>query len=199
MNSFPYEEDVDLIIRYLPQESDGVYESDTWNKTMYKKMTYIVDYMKSLKENEYFLHADIDIRFYRNFKKDIIDLYNASGKDILFQNDGYELCMGFFICKYNEKIIKMMEYVRDNLNKFAQDQKAVNSLLPQTSIKYGILPERYYNFGPTNGLIRWNPGIQNFYVPKDIVLHHANWTVGIENKINIIKAVKNIYDNQIKC
>jgi hypothetical protein len=198
MNSFPYEEDVDLIIRYMPQESDGIYESETWNKTMYKKIAYIVDYLKSMNENDLFIHSDIDIRFYRNFKDDIIKILEHSGKDILFQNDGYELCMGFFVCKRNEKIIKMMEYVRDNLNKYPQDQKAVNVLLPQTSIKYGKLPERYYNYGPYNGFKRWKSGVTDFYVPQDIILHHANWTVGVEDKINIINIVKNIHNTQTK-
>lgn len=196
MNSFPYEEGVDLIIRYLPQESDGVYESDSWNKTMFKKMVYIVDYLKKLKEDEYLIHADIDICFYKNFKTDLMSLLNQFNGDILFQNDGYELSMGFFICKKNEKIISLMEYIRDNLNQFAQDQKALNVLIPRSGIKYGILPERYYNFGPYNGFKRWEPNIDNFYVPRDIILHHANWTVGIENKLNLIKKVKEIVKKQ---
>jgi hypothetical protein len=193
MNSFPYEEGVDLIIRYLPQDSDGIYESDTWNKTMYKKMSYIVDYLKSLNDNEYFIHSDIDMKFYRNFKDDITNLLDKSGKDILFQNDGFEMCMGFFICKRNEKIIQLMEYVRDNLDSFTQDQTAVNKLLPTTEIKYDVLPPRYYNYGPYNGFKRWESGDTDFYVPVDIVIHHANWVVGVEDKLKVINAVKEIY------
>jgi len=28
-------------------------------------------------------------------------------------------------------------------------------------------------------------------VPPDIVIHHANWTVGIDNKINLLNIVRN--------
>jgi hypothetical protein len=27
-------------------------------------------------------------------------------------------------------------------------------------------------------------------VPKDIIIHHANWTVGIDNKIKLLDIVK---------
>lgn len=196
MNSFPYEEGVDLIIRYLPQDSDGIYESKTWNKTMYKKMVYIVDYLENLKENEYFIHSDIDIVFYRKFRDDIINLLETSGKEILFQNDALELCMGFFICKKNQNIIDLMKYIRDNLEKFQQDQQALNLLISKTQIKYGVLPQRYYNYGPNNGIQRWDPAIHNFFVPNDIIMHHANWVVGVDNKIKLIKRTREIYKNQ---
>ena len=196
MNSFPYEDGVDLVVRYLPQDCSGTYNADSWNVTMRKKVGFIVDYLSTLQDDELLIHSDIDIVFYKPFKDDILNLMKTSARDILFQNDGCALCMGFFVCNNNPKVLELMKYIHSNLEKYENDQVALNMLIPSWGVGYSVLPPRYYSFGPLNQLNNWTPDRQEkTVVPSDIIMHHANWTVGVENKLALIKQVESIVNH----
>ena len=185
--SFPYEDGVDLTVRFLPQEcASANFESSGWNRTMERKIDYIIEYLQSMDDTDMMVHADVDINFYRPFKGDLQSL--MADYDILFQNDVVCLCMGFFIAKKTDKLVELMKQVRGSIDRYGNDQYAMNALIKSAGLKYGILPDRYYTFG-MNRIGVWNPGINDFSVPSDIVLHHANWTVGVENKINLMNLV----------
>ena len=53
-------------------------------------------------------------------------------------------------------------------------------------INWDYLPKEFYLPGKM-----WNPG-DDLDIPKDIVMHHANWTIGIENKIAQLEYVKDV-------
>ena len=63
--------------------------------------------------------------------------------------------------------------------------KALSSLNPWYAnpyhIRWAYLPDCFMSGGTTTGRL-WQPG-QNLAVPRDIVLHHANWTIGLPNKV----------------
>lgn len=194
MNSYPYEENVDLIIRYIPQECEGNYceYNSEWNRSMKRKVKYIIEYLEDLKDGEFLVHVDIDVVFYRAFRDDMSMLMNKTGCDILFQDDGNGLCMGFFVARKSEELLILFKTVYERMDQFAHDQDAMNKLLPTAGVRYGKLPHRYYSFGTLNGLQRWEPGFPRALVPDDIIAHHANWTVGVENKLKLIQHVKEI-------
>ena len=194
MNTFPYDKDIDLVVRYMPQECDGNYDTwnENWMKTMYRKVQYIIDYLDEIKEGELLIHADIDIVFYRSFVKDLEKLMNDSGNDIMFQNDGSTLCMGFFVVRKSDHIVKLFNDLYERMGDYEHDQDAMNNILPFSGIQYDKLPERYFSYGPLNGLKRWTVDCTHVNVPDDIVMHHANWTVGIDNKLKLIQQVKDI-------
>lgn len=154
MNSFPYEDGVDLVVRYLPQDCSGTYNADSWNVTMRKKVGFIVDYLSTLQDDELLIHSDIDVVFYRSFKEDILWQMKSQAKDILFQNDGCALCMGFFVCNNNPKVLELMKRIYSDLDKYENDQVALNMLIGRTKINFNVLPNRYYSFGACNGNIR---------------------------------------------
>jgi len=54
------------------------------------------------------------------------------------------------------------------------------------SVRWGYLPKQFYTPGRL-----WAPGIQ-LDTPSDIILHHANWTSGVTNKIAQLEYVKSI-------
>ena len=198
MNTFPYDEDVDLIVRYMPQECDGNYDTwnENWMKTMYRKVQYIIDYLDELKNGELLIHADIDIVFYKSFAKDLRKLMSDSEDDIMFQNDGNTLCMGFFVVRKSDEIVRLFNTVYERMKDYEHDQDAMNKILPTSNIQYGKLPERYFSYGPLNGLKRWTPECEYVNVPHDIVMHHANWTVGVDNKLKLIEQVKRIISHR---
>jgi hypothetical protein len=190
MNSFPYQEGVDLIIRFMPQECQGYFECVDWNKTMHRKIDYIIQYLEEMSEADIMIHADVDIKFYKPFKQDIEAL--LGDYDIAFQNDGNCLCMGFFAARKSQRLIDLMRSVKNNIAKYGNDQYAMNALIAASGLKFGVLPPRYYSFGALNSCTNWNVTIQSFNVPKDIILHHANWTVGVDNKIALIRKTEEL-------
>ena len=60
------------------------------------------------------------------------------------------------------------------------------------NIKWDYLPMTFFCSGHVLDKC-WEPGM-DFAVPADIVMHHANWTIGIENKIALLEYVRNSKD-----
>ena len=90
-----------------------------------------------------------------------------------------------------------------NIYKFS-----LNYCFPTTNLTYHLLPlltNKYklkWSYLPNNffcpsllGIYDWKPGI-NIKLPKNILMHHANWTIGIKNKILQLKYIKKLYLNQ---
>jgi|688.fasta_scaffold626477_2 hypothetical protein len=196
IETFPFEEGLDLEIKYFPQECrSGKYREDGWKKTMWKKVEYIIESLNETEDNEMFVHADIDIQFFGNIKNDLIQLIDSSNKDILFQDDGGVVCMGFFICRKNEKTLSFFKKVLEFLNSFEDDQVATNYFLKENTVSYGILPQRYYTVGIKHGL--WFGDETKFEIPNDILMHHANYTKGVDNKLKLLKHIKEIFNYEL--
>lgn len=189
LNSFPFEDGFDLEIKYFPQEcQSGNFESNGWDKTMRKKIEYILYSLDKTNENDFFVHSDIDIQFFGNIKNDLLKLINESNKDILFQDDNNIMCMGFFICKKNNRTLNFFNKILSDLHNHKNDQIAVNYHLNYMDISYDKLPNRYYTIGLNHKL--WNGESINFEIPSDILMHHANYTIGVENKIKLLNIIK---------
>jgi len=56
------------------------------------------------------------------------------------------------------------------------------------SLEWGLLPPEFFGGGTFTGTV-WRPGTE-LAVSENIVLHHANWTVGIQNKIAQLEYVR---------
>ena len=131
-----------------------------------------------------------------------------------------EICAGFFVCKSSNKTLKFWQDVRSAIEGVTNDddQDCVINFLygslykkvygylkkPRLSrllvakfskcglnpwrIKWGYLPVRFFGGGTLTGKL-WSPGM-DLPIPRGIVLHHANYTVGLENKIAQLRYVK---------
>lgn len=189
INSFPFEENLDLEIRFLSQDCvDGKFHSDGWNTTMMKKVQYIIDSLYETSNDDLFIHSDIDVQFFGKIKNDLEILMNKNNFDILFQNDGNQVCMGFFVCKSNQTTKNFFKKVYDNLHNHKNDQYAVNYYIRNFNINWGVLPDRYFSIGVKNSL--WLGEPKTFILPENIIMHHANFTVGVENKIKLLNIIK---------
>jgi hypothetical protein len=60
----------------------------------------------------------------------------------------------------------------------------------------GYLDNRFFTVGVQLGK-RWHPGME-ISVPENIIMHHANWTVGVENKMALLKHVREIVETRRK-
>ena len=175
-------------LKELPQQSaTGAFQSDGFQATCLAKVGYILEVLAAKLGGEPFIFSDVDVRFYGDPTADLMRLLGDS--DILFQDDGPAgACTGFMVMRPNPRVLeywrKVSEWMRDT-NQL--DQDAANRLLEtHFAPAWGLLPERYWTVG-RKGVV-WNPG-DPITPPADLLVHHANWTVGIENKMKLLEAV----------
>ena len=187
----PSVESTRLIVnaKTLPQQSEtGAFQSDGFQATCLAKVGYILEVLAANLDGSPFIFSDVDVRFYGDPTADLMRLLGDS--DILFQDDGPAgACTGFMVMRPNPRVLeywrKVSEWMRDT-NQL--DQDAANRLLEtHFAPAWGLLPERYWTVG-RKGVV-WNPG-DPITPPADLIVHHANWTVGIENKLRLLEAVR---------
>lgn len=204
-------DDYNIVARkYFQISQTGIYGSDGFNRAMIDKLDLLIEAVKN-NLGKVFLYADVDIQFFGK-TKDVILKY-IEGKDIVFQmdypaketgNDGRGLnfystktsngpcCAGFFVAKGSEKLLEFFENVKKRClkNPDIVDQRAINMMIGSSGLKWGFLPGVFFCPGQTKdfGGI-WKPGV-NLDVPKDILMHHANWTIGIDNKVKQLEFIK---------
>ena len=181
---------------------------------MIRKQVFI---NKSLiSSGEITVFCDVDIAFYENVTEDLLKCLN--NHDIAFMKDhndcdDFGRCGGFFIVRPNEKTRKLFSEVLRALKSFKEgkvdfatsEQRTINAILKSMpEIKWKYLPERYYthglykeglkNFTQTDQSGLWwehksEEEKKNIYIPSDIKIHHANWSKGVDNKIELLDFV----------
>jgi hypothetical protein len=69
------------------------------------------------------------------------------------------------------------------------DQRACIEVLRSAPglIRWNFLPVTYWSPGDPRG--RWHPGM-SLHPPRGLLLHHANHTVGVANKVAQLEAVE---------
>ncbi len=178
----------------------GTFDTPGFRETMADKLKGVIALHNILSARgvPYFVYSDCDVQFFGDFSGPIVEELESSGKDILFQHDGNgEFCAGFFISKVNERTLGLFRHALKVIDNHRDDQPAMNWVLhaypdrllpdgvPLPSV--GLLSERFWTYGAKYGL--W-VGNADFEVPKDILVHHANWTVGLDNKEKLMDLVK---------
>lgn len=162
-------------------------------------MTYIKYYIiaELLKQGKIVWYLDIDTVV-------LIDLnivYNTLNKsfDLYFQNNINMLCTGCMIIFPNTKTIVLIDAIITNKNDKMNDQLIINHLLMNNPNIFNIYVLSECNF--PNGLLYFNElndtnmnfrqaqtNFKNSTEPVYFV--HANYIIGIDNKINSLKQKK---------
>ena len=180
---------------HMPQECEsGNFHAEGWMKTMMRKVDYVVDSINEViyDGTEWFVHADCDIQFFGDFHDDIES--ELDGFDMVNMDDNM-LCAGFFACRANSKTLNLWKSVRDNLSKYPNDQIAMNNILPTSGVRYNKLPRfKYFNYMHTIGHDSVWDGQADINISRSnldsILVHHANYTIGVENKIKMMEHVR---------
>lgn len=203
--TFPYRKEIELTILHRPQYcKTASFETEGWHNTMRDKVNCFIEGIEKCNDNEIFMFIDPDIQFFSDFYDDIINRIN--NKDAVFQNDVFGgVNTGFFAVKNNKKVRSFFKTILGNLDSFSQEQILANHLLkksyqfPSIAINWAFLPSTYWTYGhiaaiptkqPNKYRGSWTPDAPDFNVPTNIVMHHANWTAGVENKIKLLNIVK---------
>lgn len=155
----------------------------------------IVLLKRAIEENyeKWFIYADCDIQFFGNIIDDInnyINLGVSENIDMFCQEDCNSICAGFLLIKSSKKMYDFIDLISKERHKFNNDQLAMNHY--SNYIRYSFLPRNmYYTVGNYNGGRVWNPG-EMIYLPNKILLHHANFTIGVRNKILMMDEIKKL-------
>ena len=142
-----------------------------------------------------------DIQFFGNIVPAIEE--HMVDKDFMTQRDSDVEwgCAGFFACRANSRtkrlwstVKRQLGIIKDRRGRPVHDQHLMNIYLEQGKVKNGYFPPSF--FGP--GLKQrpgskwtWSPGM-DLDVPDPILMHHANWSIGIDHKIAQLEYVRNI-------
>lgn len=204
--SLPNRSLYNYIVEKHPQVcQSGEFMSSDWMKAMRLKVQFVIDVAEEmLKPNATFprflIHSDVDVQFFSNdlifdLKKQLLD------HDIVGMDDNM-LCAGFFAMYVTEKTVKMWKIVYENITNKYNDQIVLNMVLGQNpEIRAGLLPRfRYYNCMHSLGR-EYKPG-DNLKLGTDKLLnmkaHHANYTVGTENKKIMMDHVRDLVQTEVE-
>jgi hypothetical protein len=182
-----------LISKKIEQISPtGEYESTGFDKSMLEKINLVIDNI-DLNDPEPFVYSDCDVQFFGDLD------FKIGDDDIIFQNDFFpgNHCAGFFIAKQNQKVLDFFLTVKDRFIKLMDgkihDQIIINNIFFEgyDKIKKSMLPsDKYWTSAfSTNGK-PWDG--QEIKVPSELIMHHANFTVGIKNKLLLLEEVKKL-------
>jgi len=204
----------DLVLEFHEQECDsGVFMSQGWNAAMLRKADLI---LRAIEENpgEIFVYSDVDVQF--------LDLHEAGVRELIGKRDmliqqespSWTVCPGFFIARANKRTRALWQQIKRELavQQDKDDQRLLNMFLFRGGIaarimnklgvrkgpwypnalrlKWQYLPQTFYSPGIQQGKV-WRPG-QALCLPRDMVLHHASWTLGVENKIAQLDYVREL-------
>ena len=190
--------------------------SNGWIETMYFKVDTILKGINENinKQNNIFIHSDIDIQFFGNFIEDCKNIFSQSNCDILFQKGGRSICMGFFICKANTKTKQFFTDIKSKMKTNGKNdeynakqllnippgysEKKVNKsdlFDNEYSIKWNYLPSKKYINGTHVAISTANEEFKP--PPQTTIMHHATYTTGVENKIKQLKYVRDYFNKSI--
>lgn len=175
-------EDMEPRLFYFDNPGAGGIHDPSFCRAIIWKIEII---LQAVHENrgEVFVWSDIDVQFFRPFAK----LASQLTADLAFQVDapGPALCSGFFFCRASERTQRLwenvLEFVRTPASR-GDDQLRVRELVRESSaLQVDYLSPNFIGGGTFTGKV-WVPGV-DLCVPEGIIMHHANFTCGVPNKI----------------
>lgn len=141
-----------------------------------------------------FVYSDVDIQFFGPIREPLERAID--GFDIVCQNDHpqKQLCTGFFIARGSRVLRQLWQRVRTQIVEEWHDQSAFNRLISGSdgaapTPNFDYLPPVFLGGGTLTGRT-WRQG-DTLPIPAGILMHHANWTSGVSNKIAQLEYVRN--------
>jgi hypothetical protein len=184
-----------LNIARLENNCVGDFKTYGFYNSCLSKIQNIIEYLKALDDDDCLIYLDSDIYV----KDDIVSIMKLELEDYdaAFQQDSPNaLCGGMFICRKNNKTLQLFQEILDVLvakpeyyQNEVSDQTALNEMLTTDIINYKALSERFTTYGNIGEGV-WDPNCAPFELPENLVAFHANFTVGIDNKILLLNAVR---------
>jgi MoaA/NifB/PqqE/SkfB family radical SAM enzyme len=186
------QDDYELLLHRLDAGSGGGYRTPDWTAAVLQKSRCIIDAIRN-NLGEIIVYSDVDVQFFAPTREHIRNaMYD---RDIACQLDAPngQLCTGFFAVRANDATLALWQEVERCVAREGRDQSAFNRIVrARDDIRIGCLPLEFFGAG-TFYRRKWRPG-DRLYVHPRRVMFHANWTVGIENKLKLMEQARRIAD-----
>ena len=184
------QDDYELSSFFCDVEGGGQYLQEDWSRAVLFKSRKIIE---TIKENmgRVFVYADVDIEFFGPTKPEILNAIEQ--KDIVCQLDNPygDLCTGFFAIRANLLTLRLWEDVYKAAKIENRDQMAFNRIIrDMKNIRFGYMSSQFFGTG-TYHAEDWEEG-SKFYIPRSPLMYHANYTIGVDNKITLLKQVREV-------
>jgi hypothetical protein len=180
----------ELIVGKANQEClSGSFYQSGWETTCFRKVQL---FLKACEQNmgDVFIYSDVDIQFFGKIKETLLE--ELGDYDIACQNDTRDVyCSGFFICRANERTLSMFQKMVENY--YLEDQHMLNEYIHLCKSKF--LSYKFLTIANVTGRV-WDPSQIDVDVPESLLMHHANFTSGVENKIKLLELVKSKIKNE---
>lgn len=199
------QDDCELILKKGPDHGASVnYKERGWHDITRSKVGFIIEAIKE-NWNQVFIFSDPDVQFLGRVEAQVLGL--VKNRDLVVQRDhpNGTICSGFFVLRSNDKTLNLWQDIskdiggvrgddQDCLNRFLNPHRALRFISKngwnRYQIKWEYLPKEFLSGGTLSGK-HWVPGLP-MEIPEDIVIHHANWTVGLQNKIAQLEYVRDL-------
>lgn len=167
--------------KVIQRSNTGDFNSNGFKESMADKVHIL---KRAIHENPTipFVYSDCDVQFFKNPFSDLMK-YVRDDIDMVAQNDIGGICAGFFMANPTEKFKEFLDVVDTHNHEYSNDQLCMNTY--RDMIRLTLLPKhKYFTIGNYYGL--WNGesiNLNNEIFKTEMILHHANFTIGVENKI----------------
>lgn len=165
----------------------GQFMSQGWLDAMDIKLDVI---LRALDETAEFIFADCDIQFLKPFIHIVRD--ELKNFDLVCQEDRGSLCAGFFGCKSNDQTKLLFNTIKKQFRSMVNDQVALNELSHLVKCKM-LDKNQFFTVGNffenSNGTYVWD-NVTTIIPPKEAVLHHANYVIGVDNKMKLLEMIQ---------
>jgi len=165
----------------------GTYFESGWKTQIAGKLDALLKLADSMPSSGTIACLDVDITVFRHFEDDVVEHMQRTGSQYAFQDDGAGgICAGFMLFERREVALGLLESVKSRLPEAESEQPALNQAIARSDAIL-LPPSIVWTYG-LHGLGLWEPGIVP-HSPRGIAAHHANWTIGLENKMILLRAV----------
>ena len=174
----------------LPAKYDGCH----FGQSIYNEMLrWLVERRLHLleTETEIFATSGVDTEFWRDPVTDLQSRMTLYCADLLGSNDlntNPRLCSCLYVMRPNDAMRALMQSVLDDPRCGVEiDDPILNE--KRDMVRWRALPHNLY----WNTSCPWKAGDPLPPLPSDVIWTHANWVVGIENKLALMQKIRDAH------
>lgn len=163
----------------------GSFGEDAFNEMGRESVAYTANILRQ-NIGRHIVASGCDLRFYRDFMADIEAA--LAGAELAGINDIYgPICGDFLAFVCSERIVALYDWIAANDRQYGNEQWTLNAGIRALGINAVMMPDTFWTVGH-QGTGIWKKG-DPVHPPKGICLHHANFTIEVENKMALLDAV----------
>jgi hypothetical protein len=191
-SSNTFDEILNITKPFMPSVKCKTFETESvpnhfgtvaWNLITKKVVELIIEEMKTMNTGDIFMYIDTDILMLEKpewFAEQLGDC------DFKFQYEtGFGINFGFFVARVSPDAIDFLQQTADGTNETNNSQISVMNVFRHTKLKVEYFDTKdVWNYAVYSDGKLWDG--KPFPFPEDIKAFHANFTIGVEQKKEIL-------------